>query len=251
MQRHLYTPALFIASLLLPMLSHGNHVEGTLMGGAIFSQLSNNKSVQVHPLVTNLYEADEEMKSGSLAGATVAYAFEGWEKHHIALSLGLSGYYLNYGEVEGTEYPFANAGSFDTLDYQFNAHSFALMLEPKLVYTQFAWQPYFFVGIGSAWNRLSDYDEKPSNPAGSAAPAAQAFSSKTVNAFAYELGIGVQHEFAHRAQNMFRYRLAADYRYMNLGHADLGTMPGQLTSDHLHVSPLSTQALVVSFTTLF
>ncbi|MFI4956785.1 MAG: outer membrane protein [Gammaproteobacteria bacterium] len=241
---------ILLAPLLLgaTLAAQANHYEISAMGGMAISELSNNESVKVHPLVTNDYETDEDVTVGPAVGLGLRYGFDGLAHDNLSLTLGVSGYYINYGDITGTEYPFVNGGSFDTLDYHFRTRSFALMFEPRLVYSKYVFQPYLITGIGSAWNRAYNYKEAPTDPNGSAAPAPHPFRSQTVNAFAYEVGIGVQYKFD---KDIYHHLVSLDYRYMNMGHADLGTMSGQLTDDHLEVSPLATQTIMLSLTTAF
>lgn len=241
---------IILTSLLLgsTLAATANHYEISAMGGMTISELSNNESVQVNPMVINDYDTDEDTSIGPIVGFGLRYGFDGLAHDNLSLTLGVSGYYLNYGDIEGTEYPFVNAGSFDTLDYHFRTRTVALMFEPRLVYSKYRFQPYLLTGIGSAWNHAYNYKEMPTDPNGSAAPAPNAFRSQTVNSFAYEVGLGVQYKFD---KDIYHHLVSLDYRYMNMGHADLGTMAGQLTSDHLEVSPLATQAIVLSLTTAF
>ena len=102
-----------------------------------------------------------------------------------------------------------------------------------------------------AWNTLYDYEEVPTNPNSGAVPSPEFYRDKTHTALAYEVGIGLQYELPHKHTHMFHYLVSADYRYMNMGEAELGTMHSQTTSDHLEVSPLSAQALVLAVTIIF
>lgn len=221
------------------------------MGGVAISKLSNNEVVTINSDVTNSYLTDEQTDTGPLFGLGLLYEFEGLAHHHLGISLGLSGYYINYGYVSGLELPFINAGSdFDTLDYRFKLKSYALMFEPKIIYTKWEWQPYLFAGVGSSWNRAYRYNEEPSDPSLTAA-AASPFESHTMNTVAYEVGVGLRYEFDKKPTHHLRYFISADYRYMNMGHAELGNRENEATEQHLEVDPLYTQAVVIALTARF
>lgn len=242
-----------VAGLLLPLFAQADNFQIPVMGGFTMSALENARSVTVNetPEVINDYIADQDTVFGYMAGMGLVYSFDKVSPAPFTYNFGLMGYFVEMGNVEGTEYPFINAGSFDTLDYHFKAKSVAFMLQPRIIYTKYPFQPYVFLGIGMAKNHLYDYKEKPSDPSGSAVAAPNPYASKTVTSYAYEVGAGIQHKISHDTKNNFKYLLSLDYRYMNLGDAELGVMPGQLTRDAPKVNNLNTQALVFSITTQF
>lgn len=138
-------------------------------GGATFSNLTNVTAVQINNNVTNNYHANTSVSTQPLLGLGIGHTFNNIFNRSLDLSLSLAGYYANFSNIQGTEYPFANVGNFDTLSYQFKAYSLSLMIEPRLIYTQYIWQPFLLAGIGSAWNRLYSYNETSSNSSSSAA----------------------------------------------------------------------------------
>ena len=117
-------------------------------------------------------------------GLGIGHSFENVWSTPYRVSLGLAGYSMNVGGVNGTEFPLINDGVFDTVDYGYRVSSAALLLESRLYYTCYDWQPFALIGIGGAWNHFSDYNETPTNPALSAAPAPQQFKSHTESDFA-------------------------------------------------------------------
>lgn len=237
--------------LTMTLTAQANHFQLSVDGGFLFSSLSNNETVDVATTVTNLYETDEKTKLGYLGGGTLAYVFEQVAASDIDIGIGLSFYYMNYGVISGIEYPMINGGVFDTLDYSFKAQSMAAMLEPKFIYAKYNIQPYAILGFGPSWNRLYDYDEVPSDPNGGAAPASNLFRSNTNVDFAYELGLGLQYVLPEHPHDLFKYLVSADYRYMHMGKGELGTMLTQDTDDHIEVSPLNTQTLILAITMIF
>jgi opacity protein-like surface antigen len=229
----------------LSSFCYAEKVNVYISGGPTFSQLGNGTSVALNDFVTNNYITNKEAHWSPLWGIGIGHSFENIFSKPYTLSLGLTGYSINFGNVKGTEYPFANAGAFDTLNYKFKAQSNALLLESRLFYTGYSWQPFALVGIGSAWNRLSNYSEIPTDSSGSAVPLPP-FSSHTENAVAYELGIGVQRQFFEDVVNKVRYAVSLDYRYLNFGKGQLGSSSVQTTGDHLHIDNLYTQGVMLS-----
>lgn len=237
-----------IISLLLAVSSEARPFEAKAMGGVNVSRLSNNRSVAVSFPVTNDYLTDETTQTGPLVGLGFA---RGFDLESYRITVGASGYYLNLEYVSGLELPWINSGSYDTLNYHFHTSAGMLMFESRFIYTATAWQPYATVGIGPSWNRLYGYTEKPTNPSGSAAPVPIGFANNTMPSFAYQAGVGVQHQLFQRPNNRFEYLLAAEYRYIHMGRGELGPLPTQNTSDRIEVSPINTQAFILTFTTLF
>jgi hypothetical protein len=173
----------------------------------------------------------------------VGHSFNFMDKA-VSLNVGLSGIYTNYGSVEGAELPFINDGTFDALNYQFHTQSLAAMVETKLFFNNFKWQPYLTAGVGCAWNRFYDYSQTAdSNPL----TAGQTnFANNTTASFAYEAGIGVQRQIFLEASRDVQYFVTVDYRYLNFGNGQLGPAPTQTTDSRLQVSNMYTQALVFS-----
>src|SRR5579872_2137178 len=128
----LWIPLLAAYSLSL----QAGQFQASVSGGLLISTLTNNKSIEVSSGLFNDYVTDKDTKPGAIGGASLIYVFKELGSHPIDLSLGLSGYYLNYSEVNGLEHPIVNGGNFDTLNYSVQALSYALLLEPKLILTR-------------------------------------------------------------------------------------------------------------------
>jgi opacity protein-like surface antigen len=241
------------ALLLLPLCSQANHFEIPVMGGVTWSDPSNNRSVEVSssPLLINDYLTDKTTRAGYLTGLGLNYSFDHPTEAPFSYLIGLVGYFVDFGEVAGLKLPLANIGSFDTLNYRYRLKSTSLMLESKMLYTKYRFQPYGFFGLGVGKNRAYDYKEKPTDPTGSAVADPYPFRSKTTTSLAYELGLGVQYQIADYPQNHLHYLLSLDYRYLNYGSPELGSMANETTRDTLEVSSLHAQAIVLSITTLF
>jgi opacity protein-like surface antigen len=243
---------LFLATFLfLPLTSFANVIDAYLSGGATFSWLTNDKTVQISPFVTNKYDADNDLEVGPLGG--IGIGFTRVFNPRVAGFFSLAGYYVNFDKVDGTEHPFVNAGSdFDTLSYQFRAESFALLAEGRLFYAALAWQPFILVGVGVSWNELYDYSEAPSGPGSTAESVPHVFGDHTEAAFAYEVGLGIQYNsgcgFA-CTDPTSAWKVSLDYRYMNMGKGQLGNFPGSTLNNSITISDLSTQALVLTVQT--
>lgn len=237
---------LFVFSLLLvPFTCQAAKLDILLMGGPAFSNLSNDSYININQYMVNEYKTQSQSQTRPIFGIGVAHSFDGFNQP-LSLSLGLSGYYINYGTIKGTEYPFVNDGIFDSLDYKFHAQSLSTMIESRFIYTQCNWQPYALAGIGASWNRLYHYNETPSNSSQSAASSPYPFPGNTMASFAYELGLGVQRQIYIHSSNVFQYFLSLEYRYINNGKAEFAPSLAQTTSDRLQVSHLNTQTLMFS-----
>jgi len=227
-------------------LCQAGKVDLSLTGGAAFSRPSNNTTLQLNQFVTSLYVNDEKNQAGFFAGIGIGHTFEQIYHKPLNLSLNLMLYDVSFGHVTGTEQPFVSGGDFDTLEYKFRVRSYPLMIMPRLIFTSFSWQPFIFGGLGVSWNRAYDYQEKPTDSSLGAAPATVPFNDKTIAAFAYQVGLGIQHQIYQNIKQHITLDVAMDYHYMNLGTGQLGTIPAETTDDHLKVPRLSAQALAIS-----
>jgi len=234
--------------LFLPLTSFANVIDVYLSGGATFSWITNEKTVKISSFVTNEYDADNDLKVGPLGGIGIGHT---WVFNpQVAGFFSLAGYYVNFDKIEGTEHPFVNAGNdFDTLSYQFRAESFAMLAEGRIFYTPHALQPFILVGLGVSWNELYKYSEEPSSDESTGEPVPNAFGDHTETAFAYEVGVGVQYNSAcgfSCTDPTSAWKVALDYRYMNLGKGQLGGFSGTSGGNSIEVSDLSTQAVVLT-----
>jgi len=228
-----------------------NRFEFDASAGPFFSTLENEQQTQINNLVVNKYHTSKETHWEALWGFGTAYSVGPFMDTPISASFGLAVYRVDLGKVKGTEYPFINSGVYDTLNYQFSAKSTSLFVESRLFYNISAWQPFVLFGVGTAWNTLSKYSETPTDPALSAAPVPNTFSSHTRDAVAYEVGVGVQHQLYQDMTHCIRYLGVLDYRYVNLGKARLASFPAQTTSSGLQTHDLSAQGLMFSLKVSF
>lgn len=216
-------------------------------GGPDFSTLKNNERVAINSVVTNAYRPQEHTVWKPLAGFGIGYDLPPTFSFY-QLSFNIAGYFIDLGSIHGIEYPFINSGVFDTLNYQFNVKSQTIMFEPCLLYSRTEWQPFALIGIGVAWNKLSKFQETPTNPALSAAAVSPGFSPQTTQQFAYEFGIGLQRQLWKDNLHQRQLMGAIGYRYFGLGQGSLGAMPMQTSNQRLGSDPLFTQALLLSLT---
>ena len=112
------------------------------------------------------------------------------------------------------------------------------MIEPRVISMKYAWQPYLMGGIGVSTNKMSHYNEYPTNPALSAV-ATNAFASHSSTNFAWEAGVGVQ-RMIYMTTSGRSFTLAGEYRYMDWGSMTLGQTAAQTTQDRLNIGHLKT-----------
>jgi len=233
-------------SILSPASADTNSIFISL--GPDFSRLNNDEYVSINNMVVNEYKSNNATNSKFIWGAGIAHTFNNIYCTPISISLGLADYFIDYGHVSGIKYPLVNDGIYDSLNYKFEAKSNALMLESRFYYDYKSWQPFILVGAGNAWNKLSDYSEVPTNPSLSAAPGTVLYGSHTETSFAYELGLGIQHDLFNCVKKRVLFSGSLDYRYINTGKGRLNNFPAITTNDHLKINNLNTQALMFSIT---
>lgn len=235
-----------ILMLLIPLACEANKLDISFMGGPSFSNISNDNNVRINQYMVNEYKTNSHFQTQPLVGVGFAHTFDNFSQP-INISFGLSSYYVDLGKVKGIEHPFINDGIYDSLNYQFNIRSFSAMLESRLIYTFYDWQPYALIGAGAAWNRFYSYSETPTIPSESAAASPYPFSNHTNASFSYELGVGFQKQIYADKKHQLNYLLSLDYRYLNFGKGNLGPSSVQTSNNGIQVSNLDMQAIMLSF----
>lgn len=207
--------------------------------GLTLSNLSNNSSVSPANGLINTYTNSTSTRPEAFLGIGTEYVCKDIASKPLSLAIGLSGYFIDLSDITGTEIPGSNLGLTAPLDYNIKANSMAVMIEPKLIYNKYPIQPYFMAGIGSDWNTLKNFTE--STPAGSLAAPSNPYANNTERNFAYEFGLGLQYY----TQSNDKLSLRLEYRYFNLGTAELGAATGQTTSQRLSSHNMSTNIIDV------
>jgi hypothetical protein len=236
--------------LICSSLGNTNQISFFVSGGPNFSTLKNNHLVEINEVITNAYQTQAQTNTQGFGAVGVSHTFENLVYPSYQLSLGLAGYFFQLGYVQGTEYPFINAGLFDTLHYSFQAKSNALMVEAKALYLHYALKPYALVGIGSSWNKFFAYHEKPSDPLLSASPM-MPFIDHTKQIFAYELGAGLQYLLWDDQRRHVQYHASTGYQYFNLDKGALDRSLAQTSPERLKVKNLYTQGIIFTLAASF
>lgn len=226
------------------------------LGGSVeaaFSYLTNS-----HPSInyydgqlTDFYPLNQTNSTRTVLSLNGGYEFFG-SGYQPAIALGL-GVYTN-----PTRYHFngqvneAVTGEtpFSLYHYAYQVRSTRLMAEAKFTWQFKQFLPYIDLGIGSAWNRFSNYSESPATVDNFVVY--PPFQSSTRANFAYQAGVGVGYGFNFNPcrQGEKHERVALGYRYANAGAVASGIRnadyPYKLNAGHL-----ATNSLYLSYTHLF
>lgn len=227
-----------------------HNIEAFITSGVALSGLSNgNQTVIMNSLTSNTYDTSKSTQAGTMdgVGMSTIYHFN----HHINVTLGPSFYFTDLGDVKGIEHPYSNAGNFQTLNYQFSAHSFSLLLESRAIYAAHRIQPFVIAGIGAAWNKLFNYSEVPTDPNSSATGNPNVFQNNTRCDFSYDVGLGAQTQIYNDMKHDVTYNAALSYRYFNFGSGALAQSSVQTGNQTLKINTLDTQAVLLSLTAEF
>ncbi|MDP1573738.1 MAG: hypothetical protein Q8L78_02215 [Coxiellaceae bacterium] len=220
------------------------HMTFYLTSGVIATDLSNNNNVVIDQYNTvNTYNTNVKWNFLFGAGLGMGYIQYPYPFENFRMTIAPAFYYADMGTVSGIEHPDSSGGDFDTLNYNFDASSLALLLETHLAYTAYAWQPVFVLGVGGAENHLQNYSEYATDSNGSASPTTAPFGNKWSTNFAYEVGVGISHPIFVGKSRTVAYNIGLDYRYFYFGSGELGASAG---GDHLKVNTMSAQAILLS-----
>ena len=118
--------------------SNYHNGEAFVVGGVSASTLSNNATVVMTSLQTNIYTTNSETDWNLLGGIGAGVVFP-FSHHRFTISLDPTLYFVNFGKVEGIEQPFSTP---PTLNYAFYASSMAVLLDHVLL-----WGAFFLTGI--------------------------------------------------------------------------------------------------------
>lgn len=206
-----------------------------------WSSLSNTDSIQVIPGLNSQYVTSGTTSAEPLMGLGVSYVIP---EGNFALGLGVQGYYLYSAQARGINTP----ADTDPLNYTANGESYALMFEPKLMYTQYNFQPYVLAGVGRARVNFSNYSESPVDPSGTAGGGTSVFSDAHNNNTAFEVGVGVQYLLG---PDLNAPIVSLDYRYINWGKGGMAPALGQLTQNAVQFGNLTTSSINLSLTIPF
>jgi opacity protein-like surface antigen len=129
-------------------------------------------------------------------------------------------------------------------NYKFKVshHTLRLVGKADLVRWQ-NWMPYLSGGVGTSWNRFSNYSEEATTDAVSPRPA-PAFPNKTQVNFSYDLGVGVDYIFT---ENLWG---GVGYRYDHFGWGKTGDTNAEFADKSLK-NTLRAHTIIFSLRYLF
>lgn len=233
------------------------HSEVAIMGGVSFVNFSHEHST-LFPIVvvpamrlgrvvnfSHVYNPDGSTSINGLGGIYIAMMKK--LARNMEISVGPSFYFLNIGKIKGNESVFLGGAQYASLHYHFHIQSFPLFLETRFSFTNRDWVPYLIGGVGVAWNNLYGFSESLISIADPTGPlATNPLQSKRQTAFAYEVGIGIQHLLYTDVKNQMCYRLGLEYRYFNNGFGRFNPGQNQLNKDTLYIRSIDANAVLVS-----
>lgn len=210
-----------------------NHIDLNFVIGPDFSSVSNNQYMSPVNGLINSYDAKNTNQTRTFWGLNAEYSLDKAVVRAMSLGLGVGIYYLRPTDINGIETPGVNiiAPPQDTLTYSIRTKNLAILFEPRLIYTAFNFQPYILGGIGYSRNTLNNFVEG-TVPGSAATPSTSPYPGSGQTKLAYQVGFGLQHT-VWQFKNDTRLLLRAEYRYLNLGPAQLGMATAQTTNNHI------------------
>lgn len=226
------------------------------LGGTLGSSNATvgNSNPTIHYDNNNLmdaYPVNGRNATTAIISVNGGYEFAG-TNHRPAIALGLGVYdtpgkYVYKGQL--IEAAIGDPGS--VIDnYKYNINSSRLMLETQFTWTLNKFLPFINAGIGSAWNRLSNYSESPADGIGYVA--VPPFQSHTNINFAWQIGFGAGYafNFINHTPGGLHERIYLGYRYVDSGNTSFGTR-GAVYPYKLNVGKLISNEVYLGYTHLF
>lgn len=200
-----------------------------------------HQSIAVNNEIINTYDPSASADITPWLAVGAYSQFLNSQTHQFVADLGIDYYFFKPFHGNGIDAPFSNAGSFDTLTYHYDLSSQALLVEPTFIYTALNWQPFFILGFGVAFNRLSNFNELPTDPNGAAAAPEVNFGNNHQQSLALEAGVGIQRVLLiHEGMEIAG---LLDYRYISLGRGKFTPFPLQTGGEGFKMSSISLQTL--------
>jgi opacity protein-like surface antigen len=231
----------YVFCLLTAMLSTISHAALPLHPVLAIGWGSDTTDVNVSQNITLLAPFQNTYYAHTNDTQTVANVFLGAELPFLnkwAWQLGAA-YFQNITPFNptGTVYQFADL-DYGNLTYNFNVQSRRYLIQTKLLYAiTNTIHPYLLAGAGEAINRSYSYSEIPVSSAD--VPMQATFANKTVHAFTYTFGLGFELDLTDHLRYGF------GYNYVNLGHAGLGVIPDQDSTDTIKLNNLNTSEFMM------
>ncbi len=195
--------------------------------------------------ITDSYPPFHRNNSTTLLNLNSGYEWSG-EAWRPAMALGLGLYRtLNNFDISGQVIESAPGNTNYLYNYKYEIDQWVAMAQIKFTWLYHQFKPYLNAGIGSSWNRQSNYQESPFYSDGFVVyPPFQAYTSVNL---AYELGVGVGYDFNlnGNTSELMHDRIALGYQYMNFGNIRFGErnadypyalQPGRLRSNNVYIS---------------
>ncbi len=235
-----FLPPVFAAST-------GHVYLGILIGAGISKLDHSNPQINYDDgFLTDSYPVYNSRSTRAILAANGGYEFLGSGiLPALSLGLGIYGAPKNYayrGQLIETAY---GDPSFPLYYYKFHRDNLRLMIESKFSWKISTIAPYVDLGLGWAWNRLSDYRENPVNATGYVA--LLPFHANTNNHFTYQIGLGISYLLNCKdlKSDYQQDRISLGYRYVDLGHISFGTRGitypyslnfGRLTNNEIYLA---------------
>lgn len=214
--------------------------------------------------LTDSYPLNDNETSTGVASLTGGYEWPAIRSGWPAIAVGLGLYttpnsYDYQGQVNETP---QGSDSYTLYDYQFQLSSTRLMAETTFTWTVAQhWKPYAELGVGMAFNTVSNYSETVAANNSNGYVAVPPFGDRTTSNMAYQAGLGLGYDFnfddintfgdSHQASDSFQHeRVKVGYRWVDLGSASLDTR-GTTYPYALALGTVTTQELYLSFTHFF
>lgn len=201
----------------------------------------NNNSNFPSPYDQDLYNTDKQAQA--VIGISAGYQWKFGKQWFPNYSTGLSYYYFFSTNI-GDTITQNSLSEFTNYTYDWNVTSNLILAFAKAnIYRYGNVLPYFNIGIGAAFNRSNDYNEKPM--AGVTPRESPDFSSKTTSNFAYSLGAGIDLECTKD------FLVSIGYEYIDLGKVMLGSGTNGWSDQSLDLGSYRLNEIFLSVTYLY
>lgn len=214
----------------------------TVSAGPAWTTAGHTQTFYLQPDIQNTYDATN--KTTILGSSEIFLGVQRVLSEQLSGQLGVAAGGSGVAKLSGDIWQDADP-DYNNFNYSYHVNQFSLTVKGTLIAEDtlipMAVKPYLSGGLGVGFNRAYNYQANPSLFQAIAAPG---FTDKTVTAFTYTIGAGIQKPVS------AHWQVGLGYEFADWGHSVLGAAWGQTTESGLRLSHLYTNELQFSLSYL-
>lgn len=206
---------------------------GALSAGPSWGSAGRNQTLDLGAGVRNTYTANHQ--SNTLANYELFLGMQTPLGEKVLGQFGVDFAATSDARLSGDIWANGNPTA-NNYSYEYQLRHNHVAAKAKFI-GDFCWviQPWISATLGMAFNQSHGYSSRPTV---AGFPSLPIFASKTISAFTYAVGVGIQYPFAKNFQ------VGVGYEFTDWGHSRLGPMDGAATNQTLSLPHFYTNSVM-------